>query len=342
VLEAPVVAAPQLTSIHMLNELDGWGLTETAVVRTTDGGRTWYDLTPPGPTELGYAVGRDFLDTHNAWILVPDAQDFMHTGTLYHTRDGGLNWTSTLVPFGDGDPAFVDESNGWMLADIGVGAGSNAVEVHQTRDGGATWTQTYTNDPTAEGSGDSLPLGGLKFALIPADTRTAWVGGVVYAPGTVYLFRTDDGGANWQTVPLTLPEGTAEAELAFEDLQFPTAQNAFLTVRLTGANSQLAVYASDDGGATWRLTPTLIPQGGSVDFVSAREGVIWSGSQFYVTRDAAQTWTTVPPDVVFGDMFAQMDFVNADVGWVITYDSTARYNLYKTVDSGATWTPLFP
>jgi photosystem II stability/assembly factor-like uncharacterized protein len=266
----------------------------------------------------------------------------MHTGTLYRTADGGLTWDAALVPFGNGHLTFLDPSDGWMLADLGVGAGSNAVAVHQTHDGGSTWTQVYTNDPTAEGARDSLPLGGLKFALVPVDMQTAWVGGVVYSPGTVYVFRTDDGGETWRPVAVELPESAAGSELAFEELQFRSPQNAFLTLRLTGANYELAVYASDDGGETWRLTPTLIPNGGSVDFVSAQEGVVWSGTQFYVTRDAAQTWTIVPPDVLFGETFAQMDFVNADVGWVITYDSTARYNLYKTTDSGATWTPLFP
>ena len=54
-IDAALVDAPQLTSIHMLDELNGWGITETAVLRTNDGGVTWYDLTPPGLTDLGLA-----------------------------------------------------------------------------------------------------------------------------------------------------------------------------------------------------------------------------------------------------------------------------------------------
>jgi len=131
-------------------------------------------------------------------------------------------------------------------------------------------------------------------------------------------------------------------EPAFEDLRFITASDAFLTMRITGDKYQLAVYVSNDGGDAWTLTPSLIPDSGSVDFVSAAEGVVWNGSQFYVTRDAARSWTIVPPDILFGDTFAQMDFVNPDLGWVITYDSTGRYQLYKTTNSGATWTSLYP
>lgn len=342
VIEAARVAAPQLTSIHMQDEINGWGIAETAVLRTDDGGATWYDLTPSGLSEAGYAVEEFFLDPDHGWILVADQNDFMRAGTLYRTQDGGLNWTSNAVPFGGGDLTFLNDLDGWMLADLGGGAGSNAVAVFQTGDGGSTWTRAYINDPNVEGAGDSLPLGGLKFGLVPRDMQTAWIGGVVYSPGTVYLFRTDDGGETWTPVTLPLPESADETALTFESLQFLTPNDAFLTMRMTGDDNQLAVYVSQDGGDSWSLTPTLIPDGGSVDFVSAEEGVIWSGSQFYVTRDAAQTWSVIPPDILFGETFAQMDFVTSAVGWVITYDTSGRYNLYQTLDSGATWMLLFP
>ena len=43
------------------------------------------------------------------------------------------------TPFSRGDLRFLDEDNGWMIADLGVGAGSNAVAIYQTTDGGARW-----------------------------------------------------------------------------------------------------------------------------------------------------------------------------------------------------------
>ena len=52
------------------------------------------------------------------------------------------------------------------------------------------------------------------------------------------------------------------------------------------------------------------PNGGRIRFLSAQEAIIYNGEQFYVTRDAARTWSTVSPDIVFGDSFADMDFVN--------------------------------
>ena len=250
-INAPVVPAPALVSIHMFNERHGWGVTEQAVVRTDDGGATWYNLTPPSLTELGYNVAAsDFLDPQTAWLLVMDSGDPMLL-TQYHTTDGGLTWTSTPGAFFGGDMHFLDAAHGWMMEQLGVAAGSNAVAIHQTNDGGATWMRTYVNDPTVPGAGDSLPLGGLKFGLTPLNMQTAWVGGVIYASGMVYLYRTDDGGRTWAQVSLSLPPGAENAELGFEEMQFVSPADAFLTMRMVADTNQLAVYVSHDGGAAW-------------------------------------------------------------------------------------------
>ena len=342
-IAAPPVEAPALLEIHFLNELDGWGVSEAWLVRTNDGGLTWYNVTPPDVEEIGAAVETFILDNEHAWIQKPDFNNFPNNGLLYHTADGGLTWTISSTPFSGGDLSFIDEQSGWMLADLGVGAGSNAVAVFQTRDGGATWTQTYTNDPNDPEASDSLPLGGLKADLVPLNMQTAWVGGVVYSPGTVYLFRTDDGGQTWTTVSLELPEGAENFELGIDrdQMQFVSANDGFLVVRMSGDATQTAVYVTNDSGDTWQLTPTLIPEAGDSDFLSAEEVILFNGEQFYVTRDAARTWTTVAPDIVFGDSFAAMDFVNPNNGWIIAVAGDVR-SLYRTHDGGATWLPVTP
>jgi len=342
-LDVPRVDGPALIEIHFLNELDAWGITETQIVRTNDGGITWYNVTPEDLAETGVNVETFILDIDHVWVQKPDFNNFPNNGLLYHTADGGMTWTVSSTPFSGGDLNFLDANNGWMLADLGVGAGSNAVAVFQTKDGGTTWTQTYTNDPNLPEAGDSLPLGGLKSDLVPLDMQTAWVGGVVYSPGTVYLYRTDDGGANWSLVDLVLPEGAENYELGMDrdQMQFVSANEGFLVIRMSGDSTQSAVYITNDGGNTWTLTPTLIPNAGESDFISAEEAILFNGEQFYVTRDAATTWSTVSPDIVFGDSFGTMDFVNLNTGWIITVAENQR-SLYRTVDGGVTWLPVIP
>ena len=74
-----------------------------------------------------------------------------------------------------------------------------------------------------------------------------------------------------------------------------------------------------------------------MDFVSVQEGFVWNGTNFYVTHDGAQTWTTVSPDVTFGDTFSGMDFITPQTGFVLTSDASGARGLYKTTDGGATW-----
>jgi photosystem II stability/assembly factor-like uncharacterized protein len=81
---------------------------------------------------------------------------------------------------------------------------------------------------------------------------------------------------------------------------------------------------------------------GPSSFLTPREAVIYNGEQFHVTRDAAQTWVVVSPDVSFGETFVSMEFVNTMSGWVITMDPSNHRSLYRTQDGGSTWLPVVP
>jgi len=336
-IAAPVVASPVFTSLRMFNELDGWAISESAVLRTTDGGLTWYNVSPQGVTEFGFNTASAFLNSSQAWVLLAEASDPMGSGLLYRTSDGGLNWIVDPVPFGGGDLAFLDENDGWMMAYLGVAAGSMGVTIYKTDDGGATWTQAYTNDPNLEDVGDSLPLGGIKNNLSPIDDQTAWVGGVVYAPETSYLSKPSDGGQTWAPPTLPAAPNMQDAGLSIDNgPMFPTPDDGILAVRFSGETMRTGFYVTHDAGVDWEFVAYL-PGAGEVDFVSPTDGFFWNGEQFFVTDDAAQTWTTVIPDVAFGESFAGMDFVNTKTGWVRSYDLNGQSQLYKTTDGGATW-----
>ena len=341
-INAALIEAPVLVKIQFLNEMDGWGVTETQIARTNDGGITWYDVSPPDMTETGYSIGIYVLDNDHVWVQKPDFKNFPNSGFLSRTSNGGSTWTTSDTPFSRGNLRFLDEDDGWILADLDVGAGSNAVAIYQTTDGGAKWDLKYINDPNHPDAKDSLPLGGLKTGSIPLNMQTAWVSGVIYAPGTLYLYRTDDGGSAWSPVTLELPVGAENSELSIDadQMQFVTRSDGFLAVHMAGDSTVTAIYVTHNAGDAWILTPTLIPNDGSSDFLSADEAVFYNGDQFYVTRDAARTWSIIPPDIDFGESFASMDFVNVTSGWVITVTSANHHSLYRTTDGGATWFPV--
>jgi len=342
VVEAPIIEAPSIVNIEMLDEVYGWAITEEQIIRTNDGGVTWYNVTPGNLADAGYLVYTSFLDADTAWVQFPDMNKYPNGGKLYRTIDGGLTWETFTTPFSGGSLHFVDANNGWMMADLGVGAGSMAVSIFQTSDGGKTWNRTYTNDPNLAEASDTLPLGGIKNLILPLDAETAWVGGVVYAPGQTYLFRSDDGGKTWFNINLVLPENTAESELSLQDMVFITPTNGLLALRITSETPQTIVYITEDGGNTWVQSPVAFEGYGILETPSASEMIFYTADQFYVTKDAGVTIQQISPEIKFGDSIIDMSFANSQTGWVITASPSNERTLYKTTDGGTTWTPLIP
>ncbi len=340
-INLPLAESPQLVQFHFINENDGWGTTETKVVRTNDGGVTWYDATPPTLAEANYAPFA-FLDPQTAWVLISSA-DFT-LGTLYRTDDGGLDWGTYSVPFGMASLQFLDSQNGFALAALGAGAGSEAVALFKTTDGGLTWTRVFINDPTVEGSSDSLPLGGQKTGFTFLDGSRGWVGGSVPVDGYIYLYATQDGGVTWNETNLALPAGYESAQTSNDAPQFFSATDGILAVTLVSpseAGPLAVIYRTTDGGLTW--TPGQpIARDLPADFHSFNEGVIWGISEFLVTRDAGQTWGAVVPNENFSDVITSFQFASSLVGWALVSRDSADTSLYKTTNGGATWTLLIP
>jgi photosystem II stability/assembly factor-like uncharacterized protein len=333
--------APVLNFFQMVDRSNGWGADQKHILKTSDGGATWFDVTPAGLGDLGFDIRLDVLDADHVWFVIGQQGSF-DAGTLYRTADGGGTWDSVPVPFAAGDIRFLDPGNGWVLADHGVGAGSNAIAVFQTTDGGKTWTQTYTNDPGLPGAVNSLPLGGLKYGLVPVSMQKAWVGGIIYATGVVYLYVTEDGGHTWVEQSVPLPEVAQNAQLETNGPIFITAKDGYLPVHYTADAVQTLVFVTHDGGKTWTLLPGRIPGGRQVQFVSLNDGFAWDGSQLNITHDGGKTWTPVTSSTSFGADFWRMDFITPSTGWAMTMDATSHVSLFATTDGGATWTALIP
>ncbi len=335
-----IVANPSFSGFDMLTNEIGWALTRGSLLRTEDGGATWFDITPPKAE--GDAGGKmisasvDFLDTQTGYLLLRSVDD-SRVGTIYLTKDGGATWIQGEVPFGCSDLQFIDLQHGFAMMDMGAGAGSMGVAIYTTSDGGASWTRVFQHDPTLDAS---LPLSGIKNGMTFLDPQHGWITGSRPMDGDVYLFRTEDGGYTWAQQPISLPEGYESAMTMTEPPVFFEGGKGFLSVFLFGNENQLDVYTTNDGGETWQSSPALIPWGGQAVFYSAKGAVVWNGTAFYHTQDAAQSWSTTLPNMLFGDNFAQMDFTDASHGWALILNDEGNASLYRSVDGGATWEAL--
>jgi photosystem II stability/assembly factor-like uncharacterized protein len=117
----------------MVDQNNGWGVSQNGVYTTKDGGRHWQNVTPKS---LGNSIVASsfFSGTLIGDVTVPGA-DFT-SGTFFRTADSGQTWKSAQVPFSGGQLSFVDAMNGWVLASNDCGAGSCGGGIFATQDAG--------------------------------------------------------------------------------------------------------------------------------------------------------------------------------------------------------------
>jgi len=325
-----VVTSPNIRKLFMMDSSNGWAIGNSYVLRTGDGGATWYNVSMPGVSSVRNGF---FQDSNKGWALTPDA--------LYRTIDGGIRWTQYDVPFNGGYIQFLDDNNGFVLSGELSGMQRHAVYLYQTTNGGATWTLNYANDPSQPNN--PLPFSGHKNGMTFRDTLTGWVGGDIPTPGFAYLYKTPDGGRTWAQQPLTLPVGYESAGIIIESPKFFGSNDAILPVWMTtNTGLDLFIYVSHDGGASWTRSAGVVPQGRNVDFISMNDGFAWSLNGFFqVTNNSGASWSQITPNINFGDDMPDMDFVSTTTGWVLQNEINGVTPLYRTSDGGLTWTQLF-
>jgi len=335
---ASLVITPTLTSLHMLDENQGWGLTGQNVLQTLDGGSHWIDVTPPGFGGPAAPTGF-FLDVKTAWVLGPNGQDFS-SGMLYRTTDAGKTWASVKVPFSGASLDFPDEKNGWALFASDCGAGSCGGSLFRSTDGGDTWTELLKINQDSNDNPKAIPLAGDKSGIAFADLTHGWVTGSEPVDDYAYLFATLDGGSTWQHQVLSLPAGYSPAQLMIDPPHFFTSKDGLLPVHIfSGDKTGQIFYVTQDGGKTW-MPSAPVEISGVYAFISTQDIWVWDGQTMMVTADGGKTWVKVMPDVNLSQTIMQIDFVTKDTGWVIAMDADGKGQLLKTQDGGKTWVPL--
>ena len=359
-----------MMSVRMESASVGWGLRTTPstmvaryVMRTTDGGLQWDDVTPPTAT----VAAADFMSGARAWVV---ALDNVVPGQatpsapvrirIFATRNGGESWTSSLLPgfqcarcFPRPSVSFADATQGWVslpsAASMGVGPPSSTI--YSTADGGATW-QVVSKEAPFDGS--------IRF-------RTATDGWGVDSTAPPQgrpsgVFRTTDGGRTWRVVSLRLPGSLA----ATPSVVFPEPPTFFgirgvLPVLAGHGDSPqhaLTFFTSSDGGATWSPTRPVFGRylgtyAGNIP-ISIQSPSDWffpSGDgHLFATTNAGSSWSQIRPrPATLGILqTGTLDFVSPTVAYAVTPAGTVCLGLilgfcssasriYRTSDGGRTW-----
>jgi photosystem II stability/assembly factor-like uncharacterized protein len=326
---------PTFNWIDMIDTQNGYGLDEQNLYRTDNGGIQWNVITPPG-VNANFSVF--FLDAQNGWMLVGDPQDLSRSN-LYHTADGGQNWTSTPAPFGMGRIQFLDEQNGWAMANINCGAGSCGLDIFNTTDGGQSWMKISSASPDNNTQPGKLPFAGDKNGMTFLDMQHGWVGGTEPKDGYVWLFTTQDGGQTWKQVNLPLPSGYTTSTISVDPPKFFSAQDGILPVTLFTDSPHKDFYMTQDGGQSWK-PGSVVDSNGIASIPTMQDIFVWDGGTLQTSHDSGQTWTAISPNINLSQIIAQLDFIDKDNGWATSIDTNLKGMLYKTNDGGKTWVAL--
>lgn len=328
-------------SFLMNDATTGWILTEQTVLRTTDGGSHWKNVTP-AHLRLSAKSIAVFHNTLLAWIAVP--QENRATTQLWHTEDGGTTWQSSSLPaLFPRDITFVDALHGWLLMSQRdqQDAPAETIQVYRTGDGGKTWAELQTAAALAASTDapppGHLPYGGQKSGLHFLNATTGWVTGTVVVGGLSWLYVTHDAGATWQQQLLSLPTGEPSAQMVISRPIFFNAHDGLLPV--TFLDYGLCIYVSHDGGTTWHPTSMTSLTPTSTAFADMQRGWITDGSSLLITADGGQQWHKQATSSSFQHITA-LSFISSTSGWAVSSQSGNASLLLKTDDGGYTWTPL--
>jgi len=317
-----VAIDPSNPSILWVGIADASGSQPVNAMRSTDGGATWTDRTPPHAAMSGRGIAVDPDDSNT--VIAVFGGDF-EGGEAWVTTDGGDSWTDRSAGL-PGNPLNVVVYDGTrLLVGGGMLFGSQFVGLYESPDLGVTWT------PLHDGTWPILVVE--DIAVDPTDTAKIFVaidGGGVN--------RTTDGGATWQ-----IGVGGSQA-LAGRSVRFlpGNSQELFL------GTSSLAVFHSTDSGDTFVQSSEgisqldlfsidadpLNPDQIAVAFQGQNNGGVFSST------DAGVTWQleSAPPTRYSAVRFAPDGTLYA----ISSGPSTvAQEGLYRRENNGS-WTPLGP
>lgn len=289
--ETVVDASQNFRGLDAVDRRTAWvtgGSGSGKVFRTTDGGESWVDVTPPDAAGLLF---RD-VEARSAKEAVVLSIGEGDASRIYRTIDGGKSWDAVFV---NDDPAafydclafYPDGRRGLALSDPVGGK----FRILATRDAGRTWN-VLPSDGMPESPGEA-GFAASGDCLVTAG-RTAYFGS---GGDASRIYRSDDYGLTWTATDSTIPPGPTEGVfgLAFRTPHQGIAVGGSFTTPAVGVD---AVAVTRDG-RTWQNAGDLshlgedvayLPGRGHTLVVTGESGDVMGTS---VSTDGGRSWTRV-------------------------------------------------
>jgi len=319
----------------------GWATTldQTKLYYTPNFGEHWLDVTPEGLDSPDNAGGMffSFPNSTLGWVCQSKIDS---SSVLHSTNSSGKAWQTYNLVFPCGNMAFINAQEGMIVSDMGVGAGSQYVSIYTTSDGGATWTEVFKHDP-ASIDDHGLPTSGIKSSFALLDNNIALIGGSRPMAGSLYLFRTVDGGISWNEVVCDGLPDAENSELDPLDILRISATDVIVPVRSFSENGQMSTHfcVSTNSGESFKYLSTL-QNVDFVDFGSINNGLAYGQGQMMQTSDGGLTWQDVTAGLPIGLTPVSLSMLNENVGYLTTTispETLLQNRIFMTGNNGDNW-----
>ena len=345
---APKANTKVLTHLAMSTARIGWGTTAHAIVRTTDGGRTWHTVLtvprPPSTTWPGYFSFAS-IGTNRAWAVATSPKGVR----TYQTANAGATWTFSWQSYAGqkrtpvaGQLIFADSVHGWLLLHDGAAAGSAPHSILRTSDGGRQWSRVEFNYLNRRSPRSLSPCDGAAGNLSFVSSSTGWATGMCGAtPQYTQVDATSDGGRTWR--PVALPTPGFKLGWFEPGIVYVIHGILLLPVSVAGPAS-FVLYRSIDGGLRWKPTTPIPGPSPHPNYVGPQFGfdalnnlVSWVdiGDVLYRTTDAGIKWYVMSKSPNLPTS-AEFDFVTRHDGFALR-PAMGSAHIFFTSDSGRHW-----
>lgn len=348
--------------ISFINNLTGYvvcGLTNYRLMKTTDGGMNWTS---------GFGTGPRFSNPYHIRAFTENKlMVFNQLGTVYMSTNGGYNWDSIYIgsQVNFYQSYFTDANTGYACGDHG--------RCRYTTNGGYNWSNMsgvlfdraiHFFDIKARGNAVYM-TGNSNYLWRSTNLGATWdslefISPTARQPWSNYYYSFDflstsdtmiavgSRGSIHQVLSSNKePLGQYLKTGSLRDI-WVSSSGTMLAVGSPSSVSAVAVthdqiLRSTNYGLNWSVvspSPTSVADFYSIDMIDDNTGFICgSRSAVYRTTNGGTSWDSlVIPNIPAGSLLIEVDFVNAQTGWVFSryltgYDST----IYKTTNGGVNW-----
>jgi hypothetical protein len=309
--------ASRLNRVHAVSDRNVWTVGNNIMLRTTNGGSGWTDVTGGLGTLTFLSLWA--FDQNKALVggYIPSAGH----SKMYRTTNGGSTWNLVYeVDQHWQNTIFMkDQNNGYFFGD----AVNQTWVFMKTTDGGLTWSSVAT--APASHVNNEYTYGGSAYW---------WDGNnkIFFVSGEGWFYSSTNLGASWTSVSVL--DSPQLSSVAF---------NGTGTTGLAGtAGSTGRLARSTNSGASW--SEITAPASGTIYTIEYDDGKFWIliGTKVYTSQDAGENWDL---ETTASASLLDIDFVTAAggvYGWAVGNSGQIVYYSPTSVSFGETITQSIP